>query len=229
MKLNGTKGVIFDVHRTLVDDSGFPRERIWKLLRESGADFSMDEYYHLYDELTHQLFQWDKINPFIKIRDIHRRRLCKFYKRFHVTRDVDKDVDYLWHEMGKSRIYPEVPEVLRRIGSTYKMGLLSNADNDDPLIKILGSNGFSFDAIVTSESVRSYKPAPDIFDRILGMMDCDKNTMVMIGDSLLSDVYGARSFGIKVIWINRKHVRRPLGSPSPDYEIDDLKQLYEIL
>ena len=115
MKLQGLKAVIFDVHRTLVDDSGFPREKIWKLLQESGANFSMDEYYHLYDELTHQLFQWDKIIPFIKIREIHKDRLRKFYTMFQVDRDIDEDVKYLWDEMETSRLYPEVPEVLRTI------------------------------------------------------------------------------------------------------------------
>ena len=59
--------------------------------------------------------------------------------------------------MKECRIYQEVPRVLEVLRSKYRIGLLSNADNDDPLIEILLKSGLKFDSIVTSESVKAYK------------------------------------------------------------------------
>jgi len=229
MKLNNLKAIIFDVHKTLVDDSGFPREKIWKLLRQSGVKFSMEEYYHLYDYLTKMLFNWDKINPFIKIREIHKQRLITFYQKYDVTRNVDQDVIYLWRSMGESAIYPEVPEVLQKYQTRLKIGLLSNADNDDPLIELLLKKGFIFDTIITSESVKTYKPKPIIFQKILDELGCEKHQVVMVGDSPLSDVYGAKNFGIKVVWLNRTQDTLHNNCPEPDFQVSDLRQLFDIL
>ncbi len=230
MKLKHLTGIIFDVHKTLVDDSGFPRERIWKLLRQSGVDFEMSEYYRLYDALTKELFNWPEIHNFIKIRDIHRERLNTFYRIFHVHgRDVEEDVNYLWRSMGESSIYPEVPEILHHLKSHYQMGILSNADNDDPLIEILLKHGFEFDAIITSESAKAYKPKPVIFQKIMESMNCEKHEVILIGDSLISDVLGARNFGIKVIWVNRTGKVLEENHPHPDYQIQNLSQLLHII
>lgn len=229
MKLKALKGLIFDIHRTLVDDSGFPRERIWKLIRDHGVHFSMDEYYNLYDKLTKELFRWDKISPFIKIRDIHKLRLQKIYQIFNVKRNIDKDVEFLWNEMGRCKIYPEVTEVLNVLSTRYRICLLTNADDDDPLIRILEGNGFSFHKVITSESVGAYKPSPILFETSLKHLNCRKNEVLMIGDSLLSDVLGAHNFGIKVVWIDRKFRNDTEHYPTPDYHIHNLKQLYDII
>lgn len=229
MKLKNLKGIIFDVHKTLVDDSGFPRERIWKLMCQAGATFTMVEYYRLYDELTKQLFNWANIDRFVKIKEIHKQRLASFYKRYHVRRNLDQDLKYLWRSMRESKIYPEVHEVLDKMKNRYKLGLLSNADDDDPLISILLQTGFHFDAIVTSESVGAYKPKPIIFQKILTEMGCEKHQVILVGDSLISDVLGATNFGIKVVWINRIGKSHDGDYPKPDHQISDLRQLFNIV
>lgn len=223
------KAIIFDVHKTLVDDSGFPRERIWKLLQNSNVQFSFDEYYRLYDHKTKELFNWLNINNFIKIRDIHRKRLCFFYQHFNVTRDIEADLNHLWRSMADCKIYPEVPEVLNTLIDKYKIGLLSNADNDDPLIKILLKQGFQFDIIITSEDMRAYKPQPIMFRQILNELGCQKHEALVVGDSLISDVLGAYNAGIKVAWINRLNKPLSVDYPKPDYEISNLKQLLNII
>lgn len=229
MELKNLKGIILDVHKTLVDDSGFPREKIWKLLLQSGAVFSMTEYYRFYDNLTKRLFNWAKINNFVKVRDIHKKRLTACYQKYDVKRNVEQDLNYLWRSMGESKIYPEVPEVIEAIKHRFKIGLLTNADNDDPLLEILFKRGFPVDAVITSESVKAYKPSPIIFQKVLTEMKCHKDQVILVGDSQISDVLGAKNFGMKVVWLNRK--REPLmkNFPPPDYQISNLKQLLNII
>lgn len=228
-RIKNLRAILFDVHRTLVDDSGFPREKIWRLLQTERIALGIHDYYQYYDTLTHRLFDWRKINPFIKVREIHRKRLYSFYTKYKLSRNIESDLSYLYQSMSECKIYPEVEHVLRRIRQKYRVALLSNADNDDPLIQILLNNGFCFDTIVTSESVRVYKPHALIFTKTLERMGLDKDQVLLVGDSQISDVLGGKSFGIRVVWVNRSGQTLKRGIPKPDFEIEDLTQLLDVL
>ena len=229
MDTSNLKGIIFDIHKTLVDDSGFPRERIWKLLMESGTEVSMTEYYRYYDDVTKDLFDWRSIDKFIRVRDIHKQRLLSFYEEYDVERNVEKDLDYLLRSMKECRIYEEVPRVLEVLKSKYQIGLLTNADNNDPLIEILLNSNLKFDSILTSESARTYKPNPVVFQKILSQMKLQKHEVILVGDSQISDVLGGKRFGIRVVWINRTSDILREDIPQPDWEILNLSELLRII
>ncbi len=223
------KGILFDVHRTLVDDSGFSRDRIWRLMQQSGRQINLPEYFALYDRLTRQYFYWPDIKPFIKVREIHRRRLLHIYQHFDVHRDITSDVEYLWHCMGTCNIFPEVFEILPRLPAHLKLALLSNADNDDPLIQILLRAGFRFEVIVTSEQLKIYKPAAALFDFAIQKMGLNKDEVLMVGDSPVADIWGAKNAGVKIAWINRQQVDLNGKFPKPDFELPDLKPLLALI
>lgn len=229
MDISNLRGIIFDIHKTLVDDRGFPRERIWKLLLKSGTRVSMPKYYRYYDDITGELFDWTKIEKFMKVRNIHKQKLLSFYEKYNVERNVERDLNYLLRSMKECRIYEEVPRVLEILRSKYRIGLLSNADNDDPLIEILLKSGLKFDSIVTSESVKAYKPNPVVFQKILSEMKLQKHQVVLVGDSQIADVLGGKRFGIRVVWINRTNDILRKGIPQPDYEIPNLSELLCII
>jgi 2-haloacid dehalogenase len=87
--------------------------------------------------------------------------------------------------------------------------VLSNIDRAE-LEAVLGYHGLSFAAVVTSEDVGAYKPAPQMFRRGLEMLGMRAEEVVDIGDSLTADIAGARAAGIATIWVNRR------GRPAPD-------------
>lgn len=49
--------------------------------------------------------------------------------------------------------------------------------------------------------------------------------MVMIGDSLSSDIQGGKNFNIPTIWYNPNHLKSDL----PDFEVDNLMDIFKIL
>ena len=56
----------------------------------------------------------------------------------------------------------------------------------------------------------------------------DKSKVLMVGDSLTSDIQGGINFGIDTCWYNPGH-KENTKNISVTYEIDDLCQLEEIL
>jgi FMN phosphatase YigB (HAD superfamily) len=50
-----------------------------------------------------------------------------------------------------------------------------------------------------------------------------------VGDSLESDVAGAKGAGLRSVWLNRRGLVLPEGAPRPDHEIGSLQELVELL
>ncbi len=86
-----------------------------------------------------------------------------------------------------------------------------------------------FERIFISENVGFEKPNIEYFDYVLGELGVtDKREVLIIGDSLTSDILGGEKAGIDTCWYNPNHNENNLGV-TVTYEIDDLRQLTEIV
>ncbi len=106
--------------------------------------------------------------------------------------------------------------------------IVSNADRAD-LDAALDRLGLRVDGVMTSEDARSYKPHPGIFEATLRQSGWRREGVLHIGDSLHSDVGGARAAGLKSVWINRQHRIHDIGTDTPDYEFAGLRPLRQWL
>lgn len=86
-----------------------------------------------------------------------------------------------------------------------------------------------FDGIFISDVVGHEKPAPEFFAHVFAAIpSCPKDEMLIVGDSLTSDMQGGVNAGITTVWYN------PDGIPNTadfdiDYEIRDLQEIRKIL
>ena len=113
------------------------------------------------------------------------------------------------------------------IQKLWKTGLISNADNAY-LTPNLNYIGITFDAVVSSETVRSYKPHSKPFLSTLSLLDVKPSEAVYVGDNPYDDVVGAKGVGMKVILINRYNTPKH-QYPNPDGEIKTLFELSKFL
>ena len=104
--------------------------------------------------------------------------------------------------MAARQPYPETAAAVAALAARTKVAVLSNAD-DDFLRPCLAALKADFGAVVSSESARSYKPAPRIFRALLDSLDLDPRAVWFVGDHLHEDVHGSASAGMTAIWINR--------------------------
>ncbi|MBU0717674.1 MAG: HAD family hydrolase [Planctomycetes bacterium] len=105
---------------------------------------------------------------------------------------------------------------------------VSNADTA-PLTAAIREHGLRFDAVVTSEDARSYKPDPAIFRCGLEMLGVSADRAVHIGDSLHADVWGASKLGIATVWVCRENRIHDIGTASPGLTVAGLAGLSDIL
>jgi 2-haloalkanoic acid dehalogenase type II len=123
-------------------------------------------------------------------------------------------------------LFPESVSVLSRC--RVPVCLVTNIDNPE-IRSAVEHTGLHFACMVTSEDCRAYKPRPETFKTALSLMGLSPREVLHVGDSLQSDIRGARELGIPVLWINRRKTILAPGDPQPDHTSSDLNGLLEIL
>lgn len=120
-------------------------------------------------------------------------------------------------------------ELLETLYGKYRMYLVTNGTLSVQKGR-LKSSGISryFDGIFISEELGYNKPSMEYFDCCFSKItDFHKETTVIIGDSLTSDIQGGINAGIRTIWFNPNHENTT--EIIPDYEFDKLSKLPELL
>jgi 2-haloacid dehalogenase/putative hydrolase of the HAD superfamily len=159
-------------------------------------------------------------------REVEQASLKEVLLHFDADLDSEELSQDLYDYWAHPTIFPESRDVLA--GCDVNICLLSNIDNME-LDSALRYNGLSFDLVITSEDCRAYKPRPEMFEKALSLLDLTCDDVLHVGDSLGSDVRGARALGIPVLWINRKKRELPNGFEPPDYVSPDLTGILDIL
>ena len=86
------------------------------------------------------------------------------------------------------------------------------------------------DAIIRLvEEAGASKPSAAYFDYVFSRIDgITRENCLLVGDSLSSDIRGANNYGLPCCWYNPKEAARP-EDLRIDYEIRDLRQLYDLV
>ncbi len=80
--------------------------------------------------------------------------------------------------------------------------------------------------MVVSEEIGFHKPDPMIYQHALDQAEHqEKESVIMIGDRLDSDILGGNNFGIQTCWFNRSKKMNKTGIV-PNFEITELKEIF---
>ncbi|MGY4674178.1 pyrimidine 5'-nucleotidase [Ursidibacter arcticus] len=123
-----------------------------------------------------------------------------------------------------------VKEMLDSLFGKVKMAIITNGFQalQQKRLENTALNKY-FDLVVVSETVGVAKPAPQIFESAFAQMgNVDKQAILMVGDTLSSDVQGGINVGIDTCWFN------PTQQPNettiqPTYEIASILDLVKIV
>jgi 2-haloacid dehalogenase len=104
----------------------------------------------------------------------------------------------LMGEYRKLALYPDVVPAMKKLNAA-KCAILTNGSPDmiDPLV---AQSGLRFDAVLSVDTLKIYKPAPQVYQLAV---DALKTEDIAFVSSNCWDALGAKSFGFTVHWINR--------------------------
>lgn len=106
----------------------------------------------------------------------------------------------LMDEYLKLAAYPDVPAALQRLAGR-KLAILTNGSPDmiEPLVK---HSGLKFDAVLSVDELKIFKPAPEVYQLAVARLGVAKEQIGFVSSNCW-DALGAKSFGLRVFWINR--------------------------
>lgn len=106
----------------------------------------------------------------------------------------------LMQEYLRLATYPDVQETLKQLKSR-KQAILSNG-SPDMLLPLVGHSGLRFDAVISVDELKIYKPAPQVYELAVRKLNTEKTRIAFVSSNCW-DAIGAKSYGFQVYWINR--------------------------
>lgn len=220
MKLDG---VFLDMYGTLTTGDRHAVETVCgEIIRETGVAMSAQELSVTWGERFFHAMDFCNDEQFCPLFEVEARTLRATMRRLGVEVDPYVFVRRLTAYWEDPPLQPEVPSFLASF--PLPICIVSNADRQD-IAAALARHEIRVAHVVTSEDVRSYKPAPKIFEVALRETGWRRERVIHVGDSLHSDVGGALVAGIRSGWVNRAHRIHDIGTQQPDYEFEDLHGL----
>lgn len=117
--------------------------------------------------------------------------------------------------------FPEVPAALERL--RMKRAILSNGSPDllDPLVR---NSGLEFDAVLSVDELKIYKPAPQVYELAVKRLKVPKERIGFVSSNCW-DALGAKSYGFRVYWINRGGAPLDRLGFTPDEQVKSVDEV----
>jgi putative hydrolase of the HAD superfamily len=115
-------------------------------------------------------------------------------------------------------------KLIAELKKRYLIGILSNGGRDAVIKKIqaVGLEEKMFNPFLTTYEMQSLKPDPAPFLKALEIAGCPPEESVYIGDSVETDIMGAKAVGMKTILVWGKSPEADLSIPA----IYDLEKIF---
>jgi 2-haloalkanoic acid dehalogenase type II len=223
--------VIFDMYETLVQNP----PHLWRasfkdIILEMGLDTSVDrlwgEWFTVELEFRNSRVKPDA--PFRTYYEAWRDAFAQAFASLGLPGDPEAAARKFIRDISRREPYPETVAAVRAIQRGWRTAVLSNAD-DDYLLLNLKLLGLKFDAVLSSEMARVYKPLPGLFRQMLCRLGVTPQESVYVGDRQFEDVQGAASVGMSTVWVNRSRAPLDPELPQPTYQVSSLLQLPGLL
>lgn len=223
--------LLWDVDGTLLDFIAAEKAAVQTLFREFGLGECTDEMVERYSRINKEY--WERLERGeLGKPEILVRRFADFF----ASEGLDASKAPEFNEQYQVRLGDTVVfcddsyELLSSLRGRVKQYAVSNGTVVAQTRKLRRS-GFDrlLDGVFLSEDLGYEKPATEFFDRVFAAIgEPDRERVLIVGDSLTSDITGGNRAGIRTCWYN------PKGEPNltaahADYEIRDLHGILDII
>lgn len=236
------RGVIFDLGGTLISSHPEPEPDRERRQSAAIARLAADELgFRTPEALAERLLSLRSEHGALTERDLVERRardtIATAFRDagLAVTDDLLERAERLLFELDRGRpLYPAARELLATLrGHKLRIGLISNWSSHWIVADIVAATGIGefFSPLISSASFGRIKPHPSIFQHVLDVWRLNAADVVMVGDTLATDIAGAERVGMRSILVEvepnpanarMKAAIRPTYSAGHLLEIPDL-------
>ena len=228
--MNRFTTILWDVDGTLLDFSYSQNYAIRKCFQTIGEPITeeiIDRYSRINDSFWKRLEKKE-----ITREELLPGRFLQLFKEYHIE-GVDIKAFMKEYQESLGNVYSfqdDALTILTALHGHIKQYVVTNGVTATQERKLRLSGIFNLmDGVFISEQLGADKPGEVFFQKALEQVcEPDRNKILIVGDSLSSDILGGARAGIVTCWYNPKGQENTMDI-TPDYEIQDLHQIYEVL
>lgn len=155
---------------------------------------------------------------------------------------TDVPIDHIRIAIGAFYTYTQsnwhlVPGVIAMMTTLHernlRIGLISNASSTEDVMTLLETHGLTnyLDTITVSAEVGIRKPRIEIFEIAMQRTKARPQTSLMVGDTFIADILGAKEAGMRAVWATQYAKPGQAVPPGvrPDLELDEITRLPHVL
>ncbi|MBQ7000992.1 MAG: YjjG family noncanonical pyrimidine nucleotidase [Oscillospiraceae bacterium] len=220
--------LFLDLDDTILDFHKAERLAIGKTIRDFGVE-PTEEILHRYHIINKWHWEQLELGKLTRAEVLENRFMVLFRE---LGREVDAYAFARTYEKNLSighYFLPGAEEAVEALSKKYRLFLASNGTASVQKGRMTSANLYRFfEKVFVSQEIGHNKPSKAYFDACFAQIPgFDPQKAMMVGDSLSSDIKGGINAGIATVWVNPSHSE--CGDIRPDYQIDALSQLEELL
>ena len=227
MNFNQFEILTFDCYGTLIDWESGILSALKKLLAAKENKLSDDQILELFAEFESEA----ESGEYIKYREVLKRVVVKIGEKLNFY-PTEAELNSLANSLKNWQPFPDTVEALKALKQKYKLGIISNID-EDLFADSAKHLQVEFDYLITAEKAKSYKPSVNNFEVALQEIGVSKDKILHVAQSIYHDTVTAKSLGLSTVWVNRRQGKEGFGATlsaraTPDLEVPDLKSLVSL-
>ncbi len=218
--------LLFDLDNTLLDFNASSKIGFKSLIEKINPKLDWESLYPIYRDYNHQV--WDEREAgLISHNDLKTKRWRLFFDHADIEFDPSLANDhYFYYIKNKPFLIEGAIDLLRRLKGDYRMMIITNGLSEVQWnrLRIMKMESY-FEHIIISDEINATKPEFAFFDHCDKLMvSPDKSEVLVIGDTLKSDIKGANDFGYISCWYNYYQTEND-SDIEPDYTVQSLADL----
>lgn len=222
------KAIFLDIDDTVFNFKKCSESALKKTFSTLNLEYNKDVF-ELFSAIDERLWKQQK-EELLSVADVLDIRFAKLSETLGLDYDSNLAKEHFGNLLGEQYIMePGIEEVLKNISADYKIYAASNGmlTMQKNRLQLSGLKRYFTDLYV-SDDIGSAKPNIRFFTESMKRAGLEPSDILMIGDSLVSDIAGARNAGIDSVWYNPYGLENETDIEA-DYEIKELHELAGIL
>ncbi|EKB53744.1 YjjG family noncanonical pyrimidine nucleotidase [Falseniella ignava] len=222
--------ILFDLDGTLLNF----REAEYDALASLFNHFSMDsaeENFQLFSQINQS--QWDLFEDnLVTLTQLRFNRFKQFLEVLGSDLDPSLVATYYENQLAQgAHLITEAHELMGQLHGKYPLYAATNGIEHIQTQRLAKSGlDHYFEKVFISEAMGVSKPDTAYFNHVLSAIEAEPSDVIMVGDSLNSDIYGGNQSNLTTVWYNPHNYELPIDiDRRPNYQIQHLMQLISIL
>lgn len=221
--------ILFDIDDTLMDFKISEKAALHNAFSDHGLPSGFADYHDSYRKISSVLWS-DLEQGRIALRELGVERFKRLFHEHNLEISAEAFSTIYLEYLGKeTHLMPGAEDLIDSLGHC-RLAVITNGFGSVQKSRIHNSPMRGrFEHVIISEETGFQKPDVGIFDYAFKQLELsEKQSVLIVGDSLTSDIQGGADYGIDTCWFN------PFGKENhtavqPTYEIKELVQLGPIV